>query len=723
MESSVRTGHPSQDKSSHPVYRPYLYGIIVLGMAAIVYSVYQLPHMGIGYQWLILASLTIITSSFNIKIPAINSKISVGDTLFFTNVILFGTAAGVITAVLDALTGSIRARTRTRRLQYALFNVAAMACSAQVAGSLFFRFAQTGPLCRQSNAGFSDIFLPLGVLAFAHYLVNSGSVAIIVALEKRKNIFAIWKDSFLWTSITYFAGAAAAGVVAITIGAITPSVLGVTVPVLMAVYFTYKTYLEKVNQARDLAYYDSLTGLPNRILFKERLEDALRLSDDQKQMLAVMFLDVDHFKRINDTYGHGIGDLLLKAVAARLEAVVRTSGADGRPVAGGEDVVIGRFGGDEFTILINRIESSQDATSIAKRFLQTLSNPYSLDGCEVDVGATIGISIFPFDGNDADTLLKNADTALYHAKDSGRNSFHLYSQSMNEKAFEKLSMESQLRKALTRGEFEIHYQPKLDAQSRKIAGAEALIRWRHPTRGLLLASEFIPLAEETGLIKSIGEWVLREVCTQISTWLSDGVKVVPVAVNLSPLQFGQENLATIIARILEETSLDQTYLELELTESAIMENEQEADASLAELRALGMNISIDDFGTGYSSLSRLKSFNLDALKIDKSFVANCGENPDDRAIITAIIAMARSLGLKVVAEGVETEQQLIFLRELGCNEIQGFYFSRPVPPEEFVRLLGHGAWLQHPASKEALVSFRLVKGANVSGERCAGAVG
>jgi diguanylate cyclase (GGDEF)-like protein len=430
---------------------------------------------------------------------------------------------------------------------------------------------------------------------------------------------------------------------------------------------------------------------------------------------------LDHFKRINDTYGHGIGDLLLKTVSARLAADVRTSDSDRNSDSHEEDAVIGRFGGDEFTILVNKITNPKDATRIAQRFLQSLSNPYSLDGLELDVAATIGISVYPFDGRDADTLLRNADTALYHAKDNGRNSYHLYSQSMNEKAFEKLSMGSQLRKALHRKEFEIHYQPKLDAQTREIAGAEALIRWRHPVRGLLQASEFIPLAEETGLIKPIGEWVLRRVCTQIATWLEEGFKVVPVAVNLSPLQFGQENLASMIARILEETPLDQKYLELELTESAIMENQQEADDSLAELRSLGMNISIDDFGTGYSSLSRLKSFNLDALKIDKSFVSNCSDNPDDRAIITAIIAMARSLELKVVAEGVETEQQLDFLRELGCDEIQGYYFSKPVPPLEFAKLLQNNACLQPKEIKEPSVSFRLVKGTGASEGRCAGA--
>jgi diguanylate cyclase (GGDEF)-like protein len=720
MESSKQADAQSHNDSPHRAFRFYLCSIIALGMTAIAFTLYQLPGLVIGWQWTILASLTIITSALYVYIPGSNSKISVGDTLFFTNLLLFGTQAGVITAVIDGLAGSIRSREHNSRLQYILFNVSAMACSAYAAGSIFYRLAQTGPLFHGSSFGFTNIFLPLAVSAFTLYIANSGSVAIIVALEKNRNVFLIWKEGFLWSSITYFAGAAAAGFIAIIIGPITPRILGVTIPVLAAIYFTYKTYLEKVDQARSLAHYDSLTGLPNRNLFKERLEGALKLSESQRHMLAVMFLDLDHFKRINDTYGHVIGDLLLKTVASRLAAGVRSNETERHTVSQGEDIVVGRFGGDEFTILVKKISNPKDATRIAQRFLQSLSNPYSLDGLELDVAATIGISVYPFDGRDADTLLRNADTALYHAKDNGRNNFHLYSQSMNEKAFEKLSLGSQLRKALHREEFEIHYQPKLDAQSRRIAGAEALIRWRHPVRGLLQASEFIPLAEETGLIKPIGEWVLRRVCTQIATWLEDGLPVVPVAVNLSPLQFGQGNLASMIARILADTSVDQKYLELELTESAIMKNQQEADESLAELRTLGMNISIDDFGTGYSSLSRLKSFNLDALKIDKSFVQNCSDNPDDRAIITAIIAMARSLELKVVAEGVETEQQMGFLRDLGCDEIQGYYLSRPVPPLEFAKLLQNSTCLHPKTSKEASVSFRLVK--NASEDQCAGAV-
>ena len=351
-----------------------------------------------------------------------------------------------------------------------------------------------------------------------------------------------------------------------------------------------------------------------------------------------------------------------------------------------QNIVIGRFGGDEFTILVNAIERNEDALRIARRFLQAISAPYSLDGHEVNATATIGISIYPLDGADAGTLLKNADAALYHAKEIGRNNCHLYSQSISEKAAEKLSIENQLRKALKLNELEIHYQPRIRIDNREISGLEALIRWKHPNKGLLSAYEFVEIAEESGLIIPIGEWVIRTVCSHVATWVRNGLDVVPVAINLSPLQFRQANLSEMIARILGETPLDPALIELELTESAIMENEQGMD-SISELRSLGVKISIDDFGVGYSSLSRLKRFRLDALKIDKSFVTDCARNADDRSIISAIIAVAKSLGFNIVAEGVETEEQLSILNEMGCNEIQGFYFFRAFTFDEISGIL------------------------------------
>jgi len=704
MKQTTRPIQKSKSGTHHPGYSPYLYAMIILGLGVLAYSILRVFYLDIGLQWLILALITVLTSSHSIKIPSINAKISIGDTLYFTNVLLFGVPAGVITAALDGLAGSLRSQTRTRRLRYMLFNVAAMACSAHLAGSLFFKISGIGPLFGGFGGSFIDLLIPLSILGFSHYLFNSGSVAIIVALEKRQSLFFIWKDGFLWTSITYFAGVAAASFIALTFGDVTPKVLGVAIPVLLAVYFTYKTYLKKVDEVRSLALYDSLTGLPNRVLFKEQLEESLTMSEQEKHMLAVMFLDLDHFKRINDTYGHGIGDLLLRSVASRLKASVRGNPNSRYRSTEDQDIVIGRFGGDEFTILMKNIVHPEDATRVAQRLLKSLSNPCSLEGQEIDMSATIGISVYPFDGIDSDTLLRNADTALYHAKDNGRNSYNLYSQSMNDKSYEKLSMESQLRRALSKKEFEIHYQPKLDIHSGRISGAEALLRWNHPTRGLLDAGHFISLAEETGLIRPIGEWVLKTVCSQISTWLKHDMKAVPIAVNLSPLQFKQANLVSHVAKILEQTSLDPAFLEIELTESAIMESEQRAEEALSQLRELGIKVSVDDFGTGYSSLSRLKSFKLDALKIDRAFVKDCVRNSDDKAIITAIIAMAHSLDLNVVAEGVESDEQLAFLCEKGCNEIQGLYFCTPIAADELSTLLNtHNGFL--PLMKEKGLPF------------------
>lgn len=678
---------PFQEKQHHPAYIYYLYSVSSLGLVSILYAIWQLPKQTTSHQWLILAILTVVTSTFSIKIPAVNSKITLGDTLILTNVVLFGPAAGTLTAALDAIVGSLYARTKSRRLQYMCFNLGTMATSALTGGTIFFHLLGRGPLYSNPMHSFYEILLPLSALGFIHYLCNSGSVAIMVALELRKNIREIWLDSFLWTSITYLAGAATAGFTAVRIGSMTPTVLAVILPVLLAVYFTYKTYLDKVREVRSLAYYDSLTSLPNRVLFVEHLNQALGHSRHNRQNIAVMFLDLDNFKRINDTYGHCVGDLLVQSVAVRLARSVRTDERDTPSRPNPQDIVIGRFGGDEFTVLLTEISCPQEAAKIADRLLQAFSNPFSLEGQEVSVAASIGISVYPFDGEDADTLLKNADTAMFYAKDHERSSYRYYSQSMNEMSPEKLLLENDLRKALLRKEFRVHYQPKVDAESGALTGAEALVRWQHPTKGLLAAAEFVPLAEETGLIKPIGEWVLRSVCAQISDWLSDGVSPVPVAVNLSAIQFKQQGLAQLISDIIHEAALDGSYLELEITEGTIMKNEEEADRSLRELRALGVKISIDDFGSGYSSLSRLKRFSLDALKIDHSFVADLAENPDDRAITGAIIAMATSLNLKVIAEGVETEKQLQLLRKQGCHEIQGWLYGKAMPAVQFALLL------------------------------------
>lgn len=684
---STRLNQKAPASRRHPAYIPYMYGVISLGLVFISWSIYSLAGANTGWKWLILAGLTVVSSSCTIRIPATNSKISIGDTFFFTNVILYGIPAGIITAAADALVSSLSARNRSRRLEYALFNVGAITCSAYLCGTAFFGTLQHGPLSQGLRPPAFEMWLPVVVLACVQYLANSGSVAIIVALEKRKNILTIWKDSFLWTSITYFAGAAAAACISLTIGSVTTQIVAVAVPVVFAVYFTYKTYMDKVRQVCSLAYYDSLTGLPNRVLFKEHLNRGLA-SKASGKMLAVMFVDLDNFKRINDTYGHSVGDLLLKNVAGRLSATLRAKNRDLDVADDDQDVMIGRFGGDEFTILLKNIENPDQVEQVAQRMLAAFANPFSLEGQEVSTAVSIGISLSPLDGVTADALLKNADAAMFQVKDSGRSNYQFYSHSMNETSSAKLELENELRRALVKGEFRLFYQPKVDGATREITGAEALIRWQHPSRGLLPAAEFIAMAEETGLIRPIGDWVLRTACSQIVAWQKSGLPAVPVAVNLSSVQFRQQNLRKIVSDILRETALDPRYLELEITESMIMQNTEEAGDTLRELRSLGCRISIDDFGTGYSSLSRLKHFPLDSLKVDKSFVTDLANSTDDRAITKAIIAMARSLELKVIAEGVENEQQYQFLKTYGCDEFQGYLFGKPMPEDQFAAQLG-----------------------------------
>ncbi|HYK89026.1 MAG TPA: EAL domain-containing protein [Acidobacteriota bacterium] len=672
----------------HPAYLPYMHLVIGLGSICILYAVWQVLHQSANYQWVILASLTVITSPFSIKIPTANSKISIGDTLYFTNVVLFGPAAGIITAALDGLLGSLSARTGSRCLQYTCFNVAAMSVSSLVGGTVFFGMLGREPLYFRPLNSVYEIILPLSVLAFIHYFLNSGSVAIIVALELRTRILQIWRDSFLWTSITYFAGAAAAGLIAVTMGSVTPQVFAIAVPVLLAVYYTYKTYLNKVQEVRSLAYYDSLTMLPNRLLFKEHLDQALRRYGQSRKHIAVMFLDLDNFKRINDTFGHSVGDLLIRSVGARLSTSVRMGERDlqHRP---GQEVVIGRFGGDEFTVLLTGIDSPQDAAKVADRLIQAFTSPFSLDGQEVSVGASVGVSVFPYDGIDADVLLRKADTAMFHAKADARSSYHFYSPAMDEASPQRLSLENEMRQALGGGEFRVHYQPIANAKTGVLTKAEALVRWLHPTKGLLSATEFISLAEQTGLIRPVGEWMLRTVCAQIGDWQQAGLSPVPVAVNMSAGQFRQPNLARSVAQVLRETGVDPCLLELELAEDTIMQGGEETDKSLQEMRDLGIRVSVDNFGAGYSSLSRLRRLALDGLKIDRSFVAHLAENPDDRAVTAAIITMAGSLKLRVIAEGVETEGQMQFLRKHGCDELQGWLPGRPMPADEFAGLLDY----------------------------------
>jgi diguanylate cyclase (GGDEF)-like protein len=429
---------------------------------------------------------------------------------------------------------------------------------------------------------------------------------------------------------------------------------------------------------RHQAYHDALTHLPNRMLFQDRFAQALARAHRNEEMLAMLFLDLDRFKTINDTLGHAAGDRLLQQVADRLNHSLR------------EGDTVARLGGDEFMVMLTGFRQVEDVAKVARKLLRIMRPPFFIDGNELHITTSIGISLYPYDGENAETLAKNADIALYRAKEHGRNNYQHYTPSMNARAFEQLTMENKLRHALERREFVLHYQPIIQVETERIVGTEALIRWKRSDGVLVPPGEFIPLTEDMGLIGPIGEWVLRTACRQNREWHSNGTAPCVVSVNLSARQFQQQDLAETVGDILKETRLDPRLLELELTESTLMHNVESARRTLDVLKGMGIRLSIDDFGTGYSSLSYLRRFPIDSLKIDHSFVRDCIQDVDDATIVAAIVSMARSLKLKVVAEGVETQEQLEFLRTLKCDTAQGFYFSRPVPADDFHAILTRG---------------------------------
>lgn len=436
---------------------------------------------------------------------------------------------------------------------------------------------------------------------------------------------------------------------------------------------------EAEREIRFLAYYDVLTNLPNRTLFNEILERAIRHAQHHNFIMALLFIDLDLFKRINDTLGHHVGDELLQSVTSRLLNSIRSSDYVARPDEHEMMDVVSRLGGDEFILLLHNITHISDPGKVALRILKDLSEPFDLAGREVYVTASIGIALYPNDGRDVDNLLKNADAAMYHAKAKGRNNYQHYSQHMTSAAADYLTLETKLRKALDNNELLLHYQPKQSFLDGKIIGLEALLRWKPANSDLVPPANFIPLIEESGLIIPIGEWVLRTACMQNKLWQEAGYGPFVVSVNLSSRQFDQKNLIEVVTQALRDADLAPRYLELEITESTIMRDPDEAITTLYILRNMGIKISIDDFGTGYSSLNYLKRIPLDSLKIDRSFVMHIESSASDQSIIKAIIALAHSLGLNVIAEGVETERQLTFLREWGCDDLQGYLLSRPLP--------------------------------------------
>jgi diguanylate cyclase len=439
-----------------------------------------------------------------------------------------------------------------------------------------------------------------------------------------------------------------------------------------------------------LAYFDALTGLPNREQLRNRLSSTLASAKQHQRMLAVLYLDLDNFKRVNDTLGHAVGDELLRQVAARLRSSLRSDeSVEDLPTARSSHIA--RLGGDEFIVVLPSIRSADDAAAVAARLIAELQEPMRLALHTLVVTPSVGVALFPGDGVEVDTLLRNADLAMYFAKRKGPGMFAFFDASMNDAALHRFTLEAKLRGALERGEFTLHYQPQFDVRTGGVSGMEALLRWTNEELGVVPPTEFIPVAEETGLILSIGEWVLRTACAQTKAWVDEGLPVTRMAVNVSGQQFVLKDFPRLVADIIKEAGIEPSMLELEITESVVMKDEAWAETALAQLKELGVMLAIDDFGTGYSSFGRLRHFAVDRLKIDRSFMTSLIDCSDDRAIAAAIIAMSRSMRISVTAEGVESFPQLLFLQEHDCHEAQGFLFSRALPAADAQKLLRRAA--------------------------------
>ncbi len=791
-----------------------MWTIIVLGSASFLFSILSVTAAQIDIRFLFLALITIcIGSRITIQIPRLSSHISVSDTFIFLSMLLFGGDVAILLSATESLCSSLRFS--KKRLTIA-FNAATAAFSTFLTvWILRFSFGSVLDL----RGGYSAPFIVgICLMALVQYIGNSGMVATAAALKINQPLWMTWRKSFLWTSITYFAGASAAGIIAKLIDTVGFYAFLATTPIIAIVYFTYCTYLKnveasvaqaeqaerhvaalreseerfrsafdhaagmalvatdgswiKVNrslcemvgyseeellasnfqaitheddledmmaqvgkllegqfstyqmelrykhkhghvvwallsvtairdslnasanlifQIQDItdrkraeeqllheAFHDMLTGLPNRALFMDHLKLSVeRGKRREDRLFAVLFLDLDRFKIINDSLGHMVGDQLLVGIARRLEICLRPGDT------------VARLGGDEFTVLLEDLTSVTEAIDVADRLQKAIALPFNLNGHEVFTTVSIGIALSSTGYDRPEEVLRDADTAMYRAKMLGKARHEVFDKTMHARAMNLLQMESDLRRAIERREFILHYQPIVELETGTISGFEALIRWQHPERGFVSPAEFITIAEETGLITPIGQWVLEEACRQIRLWQDEFPQFPPlqISVNLSSKQFINSNLTEQIRRILRETNVQPQSLKLEITESMVMENFETAVEMLEQLRALGLEFSIDDFGTGYSSLSYLHRFPISTLKIDRSFVSSMTGNNENAEIVRTIVMLARSLKMNVVAEGVETRDQLAQLALLECEYGQGYYFSKPLDAKGAARLL------------------------------------
>jgi diguanylate cyclase (GGDEF)-like protein len=459
------------------------------------------------------------------------------------------------------------------------------------------------------------------------------------------------------------------------------TILGYRVRYMLRTMCAFENLRESRKAIHQLAYYDVLTNLPNRRMFTERLHQSLESARRNDRLVGMLFIDIDNFKYINDTFGHSVGDRLLRSVAGQLLTCLRRSDAVGREYEV-DEYPVARLGGDEFTVLLNGIEKAEDAARAARRIIDSIAVPFLIGNDEVVVTPSIGIAVFPYDGDSVEELIRNADTAMFNAKQHGKNSFEFYTHSMSTSAFEYFAMENDLHRALSKGEFEVYYQPRVDLATHAVVGLETLLRWHHPYKGIVRPADFIPAAEDCGLIVPIGDWALRTACRQLRSWVDAGLVPVRLGINLTTCQFRQTLFCQMIADSLREAGVSPAWLELELSESVILEDIQSGGRALNDLKGMGVHLSLDDFGTGYSSLSLLRRLPVDTLKIDNSFVRDVATDADNAAIVEAVIGLAHNLHMRVTAEGVETPQQLEFLRAHDCDEVQGNWLAEPAPAAE-----------------------------------------
>ena len=698
----------------------YMWLIVAAGTASVLCAAYTLPTGIIDGYFLLLTLITaVLGSRIAVRIPQISGNITLEDTFVFIALLLYGGESAVMIAALAGICSALRI---SRKVRTVAFGSASLACSVFTTATVLK--AIFGSTTNLMNRGASLAIIALCVMGMVQYLIHTGIGSVASALKANERLWYMWSRNFLWISISYFAGAAGAGFIVSSLGTVRFWAFLVCIPIIVIVYFSYDRYMREVKTSaryaeeaerrraeqaerhvqelnnyiaeqerisrvleetkehfRHAAFHDSLTGLPNRAMFTELLKAEIETSQRRDgHMFAVLFLDLDRFKNINDSLGHTHGDLLLVAFAERLERTLR-------PVD-----TLARFGGDEFAILLSGMSDATDAVRVAQRIQDELTQPFVLDKNSAFATASIGIALSSSGYEKADDILRDADIAMYRAKENGKARYELFDHGMHARAVSRLQLESDLRQAIEKKQFCVYYQPIVCLQTGRLSGFEALVRWNHPRLGIVSPADFIPVAEETGLIVPIGEWVLNEACSHVRQWqiVSPSHRSLSLSVNLSARQVAQPDLLERIKEALENSRLNPHCLKLEITESVVMENAEAAALMFKQLRSLGVQLSIDDFGTGYSSLSYLHRFPLNYLKIDRSFVMRLTTD-NDNAIVRTISTLARNLGMEVIAEGIETEEQYQQLRMLGCEYGQGYLFSRPVDNDGVAHLLAQDA--------------------------------